>query len=118
VILFDLALLLFASGLLAIKSLFLGSVTLVIGLLIGFQNIRTMKLLGISRNQVSLTRKVKAAILAIILGLCAFPLLFDSSVRANFEVLNSEEAVLPVIIVIGLMASALMAALVVEKRKR
>ncbi len=119
-IIFDLLLLLFVSGMLAVKSLYLGSITIVAGFLIGFQNQRTIRLLGVNPEPIRTARKVKAAILALLIGACCLPFLLEHPLNAieGFDKSWSEETILPVVVVIGLLASAMMAALVVEKRKR
>jgi hypothetical protein len=117
-ILFDLILLLCVSGALAMKSLYLGAITLVIGFLIGFQNLRTTHLLGQSPAVVSTSRKVKAVILAVLIGACLSPVVFEAHDAGTFEKDWMPESLLPIIVVIGLFAAAMMAALTVEKRKR
>ena len=118
-ILFDAVLLIAVSGALAVKSLYLGVITLVLGFLIGFQNLRTIHLLGRERPSYSTSKKVKALILAVIIGLCMIPFVLELPAQPNnFETTWSEETVLPIIIVVGLFAAAVMSALTVEKRKR
>jgi hypothetical protein len=117
-ILFDFILLLLVSGVLATKSLYLGTITLVIGFLLGFQNIRTIHLLGQADPEVPTARKIKALILSCVLGVCAIPLLLEGREAGTFEKEWAPETVLPIIIVIGLFSAAMMAALTVEKRKR
>jgi phosphatidylglycerophosphate synthase len=118
-IFFDLTLLLLTSAVLATKNLYLGSVTLIIGLFIAFQNIRTIRLLGSQSRESSRTRQIKAAILALIFGLCTLPLLIDDMrPEALVDQSWSEVASLPLVIVVGLFAATMMSALANEKRKR
>jgi hypothetical protein len=119
-IIFDLFLLVFVSGMLALKSLYLGSITLVVGVLLGFQNQRTVRLLGVFPEATSVSRKVKAGLLALVLGLCALPFLLERQLQETegFNNVWTEETILPLVIVIGLFAATSLAALTVEKRKR
>ena len=117
-IIFDLLLLIAVSGILAVKSLYLGAITLVIGFLIGFQNTRTIHLLGQANPLITTRRKAKAWILALIFGGCLTPLLMEVRDVGSFEKDWVPEAVLPILIAIGLFSAAMMAALTVERRKR
>lgn len=115
----DLILLVLTSAVLASKNLYLGSVTLIIGLFIAFQNIRTIRLLGTQARETTRARQVKAAILALVFGLCTLPLLIDE-VRPEGLVDSSwsEVTTLPLVVVVGLFAATMMSALAIEKRKR
>jgi hypothetical protein len=114
----DLALLIVVSGLLSLKSIFLGSIVLITGFLMSFQVIRTRNLLGAEIQSVGIARRVKAAVLAIILSLAMVPLLEDAGPAKLFEKLFSQEAILPVVVMICLLAATAISALTVEKRKR
>jgi uncharacterized membrane protein len=105
---------------LALKSLYLGSITLIVGFLLGFQNQRTVRLLGGLPEITSVSRKVKAALLSIVLTLCALPFLLEHELQTTegLDKAWTEQAILPLVIVIGLFAAASLAALSVEKRKR
>jgi hypothetical protein len=115
---FDLALLLFVSISLSLKNLYLGVITLVLGLMIGFQHERVRFLLGEERELISTSRKVKAAIFALLMACCLLPMISSVDFDANqFETFNLD-SLLPVIVLVGVFASALVAVLATEKRKR
>ena len=118
-IIFDGLLLIVVSALLATRSLYLGCVTLVLGLLIAFQAKRVQFLLGEKSTEPKLARKIKAAILSLLTSAAAYPLILETGLapardEGNFDYIS----VLPIVIVIGLFSAAMMAALIVEKRKR
>lgn len=118
-IIFDFFLLVSVSVLLGLKSLYLGAITLIIGLLIGFQNHRVQLLLGEIGTHTTVARKIKAALLSLLLTGCFYPLAVESGlVPGLFEAEFNSVLVLPIIIVIGLLSATVMAALTVEKRKR
>lgn len=118
-IVFDLLLLLSAAALLGLKSLYLGSVALVIGLLIGFQSERTIRLLGSETSITSTSRKIKALFLSLVIGVGMGPFLWELPTPGlALSAPWSQESVLPLVIITGLFAAALTAALTVEKRKR
>ena len=101
------------------KSLYLGSVTLVIGFLIAFQVRRTLRLVGSMPAEVTMARRIQAGILAVLLSLTLFPLFIERvSVADQFEKTWTHEVVLPIAIVLGLFTAAMMSALAIEKRKR
>jgi hypothetical protein len=118
-IFFDLFLLVVVSAVMASKNLYLGSVTLIIGLFIAFQNIRTIRLLGTQAHKTAPSRQVKAAVLALVIGLCALPLLIDEGRPEGLvDQAWSEVASLPLVIIVGLFSATMMSALAIEKRKR
>lgn len=118
-IIFDFLLLTSVSALIGLKSLYLGAVTLVIGLLIGFQNHRLQLLLGEIGTRATIARKVKSALLSLLLTACMYPLAAESGLLPGlFESEFNPVLVLPIIIIIGLFSATVMTALAVEKRKR
>jgi hypothetical protein len=115
----DLAFLVVVSLLLGMRSLYLGAVVLIFGFLIGFQAIRTRRLLGSEGVHTRMAHKVKALVLATVLGLSALPFVLEDQVMpTELEKLWSQESALPIVVMICLFAAAAISALAVEKRKR
>ena len=112
---FDLLLLFVVSVALAEKSFYLGSTALIIGLLIHYQCVRIRSLLGKEPSPLTVGRKVKAAILALVLGLSASPFLFEGN---KIEKEENKQNLIPLTIVISLFSATMMSALVVERRRR
>ena len=116
---FDLVLLLLVSAGFGARHLFLGVVILTIGLFFQFQIIRTRLLVGGEEKVVPLSRKLKAALAAVIFGALSAPFLFEGvAAKVASERSGSAEMALPVLIASGILAAVLMVAISVEKRNR
>ena len=116
---FDVILLLAVTFLLGMKNMYLASVTLVIGLLIGFQAVRVQFLIGIKTENVPVSRKIKAVVLALLLTGCGYPFIYETGMNANnFDPDFNSASVLPIIAIIALLSATVMVSLIVEKRKR
>ncbi len=116
---FDGVFLLVVSAFLCLKVPFLGVLVLVLSLLIQFQNSRVRFLLGSSDQTITTGKKIKAAVLAVLLGVSLTPLLMDAGTPAT----GSDkpfvfDSLLPLVVVVSLFSAAMMVGVAVEKRKR
>ena len=116
---FDPLLLIAVSTFLATKNHYLGIVTFFLGVFVEFQNKRHLFLLGEQKKVISTGRKIKAAILSLVLGGCLIPFALPSAATSTqFEKTFNLDTLLPLVIIVGLLSSVLMAALSTEKRSR
>ncbi len=115
ILIFDIALLLLTSIALGTKSLYLGTSTLIVGLLIHFQCIRVRALIGKRVIVAPLAKRVKAAVLSIVIGLCIAPFLVEG---AHTEKEFNQHSLIPMIVAISMFAAVAMVSLVVERRRR
>ena len=115
---FDLILLLVVSAGFGARHLFLGVAILTIGLFFQFQIIRTRLLVGGEEKGIPLSRKLKAALAAVLFGALSAPFLFEGNPVKAASGSVSPEVALPVLIASGILAAVLMVALSVEKRNR
>jgi hypothetical protein len=116
---FDGVFLLVVSTFLFLKVPFLGVLVLVLSLLIQFQNSRVRFLLGSSDQTITTGKKIKALVLAVLLGASLTPLLMDAGTPAiGNDAPFIFDSLLPLVIVVALFSAAMMVGVAVEKRKR
>jgi hypothetical protein len=117
--LIDLALLIVVSACFASRILFLGVVILVAGLFFQIQVRRTRLLIGSRATQSTAGRRIRAAILSILITGTATPLLMDGPLsQGAFEKSSLPDSSLPIIILLGFLSAMLMIGLSVERRRR
>ena len=98
---------------------FLGVVIFTLGLFVVFQAHRSRLLAGVARRPAPTARKVRAAVAALVIAGGAAPLLGDAAAKKDFfEAGHQADVWFPVVILVGFLASGLMAGLIVEGRKR
>ncbi len=115
----DLALLLVASACFASRILFLGVMILVAGLFFHTQARRTRLLIGSKHLQASAGKRLRAAVLSLLVTAFAAPVLIEEQgAPGAFGKSSLPDASLPIIIVLGILSAMLMVGLSVERRRR
>lgn len=114
---FDLLLLLVASFFAGSRLPLVGVTIFVLGGSALIQNLRTRRLLGSAAGTISTGKKIKSGVIAIVLGGLAAPLL-DEFGHAQGQQSRDVAALMPLVILVGVLSASLLIALINERKKR